>query len=143
MNQDGLIQLVLSSFDAERQNNIEKGLELVTDDFTVTEMSLGNSGDKLFPSVTAEEVRKMIGQVYQIQERKYQFVNAMADEAKQTVMIEFVETYPDPKTGQLYRTPQVAVCELKDGRIRRTRHYNDPRVSFVDVTQEDIDKALS
>jgi ketosteroid isomerase-like protein len=105
MNSYDLIKLVLSSFEAERQRDIHKGLELVADDFKVIEMSLGNNGDKLFPAVTADEARKMI--------------------------------------GQLYRTPQVAVCEVVDGKIRRTCHYNDPRVSYVEVTQEDIDRALS
>jgi ketosteroid isomerase-like protein len=143
MNADELIRLVLSSFDAERQNDIAKGLELVTDDFKVTEMSMGNNGDVLFPSMSAETARTFIGQVYQIKERKYQFINAIADEAKQTVIIEFTETYPDPETGQVYLTPQVAVCEVSEGKIRRTRHYNDPRVSFVKVTQTDIDRALS
>ena len=143
MNKADLIKLVLASFEAERHNDVSRGLELVSDDFKVTEMSLGNTGKELFPAVTAAVARDSIGEVYQIKGREYQFVNAMADESNQTVMVEFVETYPDPQTGQVYRTPQVAVCVVKDNKVYRTRHYNDPRVSYVEVTQQAIDLALS
>ncbi len=143
MTSENLLKLVLGSFEAERQNDVTRGLELVADDFKATEMSMGNRGNVLFPYVSAGTARKSIGEVYQIKDRKYQFVNAMADESKQTVMIEFVESYPNPKTGQLYLTPQVAVCEVRDNKIYRTRHYNDPRVPFSDVTQQDVDSALA
>lgn len=143
MNTKELKELVLASFNAERSNNIAAGKQLITEDFKVTEMSLGNDGLQRLPSVWASGARDMIDEAYQYAKREYQFVHVVVDEPKQTVIVEFVETYPDPQTGQIYRTPQVAVCEIKDGKIYRTRHYNDPRVSFANITQTEIDQALS
>jgi len=142
MNQTELIKLVMSSFEAEQSSNPTRGLELIHDDFAVTEMNIGRNG-KLFRRATGDEIRLNIKDAFQISDREYQFVHASADEATQTVMVEFVESYGDVATGKRYRTPQVAVCEIKDGKIWRTRHYCDDRVSYEFLSQEVIDAALS
>ena len=143
MNAEELIALVISSFESERQNDIKKGLELMTEDFKMTDMMVANDGKTLFPSTTAAEARKMIDDVYQIKDRKYRFINTTADVEKQIVMIEFIEWYPNPETGQMYCTPQVAICEVVGGKIRRTRHYMDPRTSFLPDVNDKLEEALS
>jgi ketosteroid isomerase-like protein len=143
MSGEELIQLVLSTFEAERQNNVEAALELLTDDYKMTDMMLANDGKTLFPAISAQSARDMIGQVYQIKERTYRFVNTGVDVEKGIVFIEFVERYPDPDTGQHYCTPQMAVCEVVGGKIRRTRHYMDPRTAFIEEVPIALEKALS
>jgi len=58
-------------------------------------------------------------------------------------MVEFVESYTDVTNGKRFRTPVVAVCEIKDRKIYRTRHYTDDRVSYKYLDQSDIDRVLS
>ena len=140
MTAKGLIQLVLDSFEAERSGDSEKGLSLISDDFKVTEMFLGKGG--AFPRFEGEELRKSIQEVYKIEGREYVFKNIAADEENGVVFVEFVESYPDPKTGKVYRTPQVAVVEVKNGKLYRTRHYTDPRLSHENLSEEDIEEAF-
>jgi ketosteroid isomerase-like protein len=104
---------------------------------------ISNDGHTLFPSISADEARKKMSEVYKITERNYRFINECADVEKQTVMIEFIEWYPNPSSGQMYCTPQVAICEIRDGKIRRTRHYMDPRTTFLPETNDALDEALS
>jgi ketosteroid isomerase-like protein len=137
-----LIDLILSSFEAERTSDTEKGLKLLHPDFAVVEMSATSQGEP-FTRVTGEEIRNSIREVFQISDREYQFVHTLADEVTQTVMIEFVESYTDPDTGKRFRTPNVSVVEVKDGLIWRSRHYNDKDLSFMHLTQEQIDGALA
>jgi len=140
MNREELINFVLDSFAAEKDGDFEKGLSLIDDDFKVTEMFLIN--DEPFASISGEDIKESIKKVYKIEGREYIFKNIAADEEKGVVFVEFVESYPDPKTGQVYRTPQVAVVSVKDGRLYRTRHYTDPRLSFEKLSEEDVDKAF-
>ena len=81
--------------------------------------------------------------MYQIKEHEYRFVKTMADVEKQTVMIEFIEWYPSHETGQMYYIPQVAICEITSGKIRRTRHHIVPSVSFLAETNDALGVALS
>lgn len=46
-----------------------------------------------------------------------------------------IESYPDPESRKMYRTNQVIVLELNDGKIRTGRHYCDPKLSFADLKQ--------
>ena len=52
--------------EAERRGNVSYGLELVADDFRVTEISLGNKSEQRFSAFTADEARKVIGKVYNV-----------------------------------------------------------------------------
>ncbi len=47
-------------------------------------------------------------------------------------MAEMIESYPDPKTKKVYKTPMVIVWEFKNGKIFKGRHYCDPQVSYID-----------
>jgi len=42
----------------------------------------------------------------------------------------------------VYRTPQVVVLEMKDGKIKKGRHYCDPDTSFFNLTEEQIRRLL-
>jgi len=53
-------------------------------------------------------------------------------------MIELVETYPDPGGANVYRTPLVLVIELHEGKIVRGRHYCDPRLSYMQLTDQQV-----
>ncbi len=143
MSREELLKLVMESFEAERTSDSEKGLSLLHEDFAVTEMNLKLDGEEPFRRETGEALRASVAEVYQISDREYQFMHAMADEQTQTVMVEFVESYTDDATGKRYRTPQVAVCEIKDGKIWRTRHYLDIRLPYQFPSQEQIDEAFS
>lgn len=132
----------MASFKAERQSDSARGLELIHPDFAAIEMCVNSKGEP-FQRVTGQAIRDSIKEVFQISDREYQFVHAMADEEQQTVMIEFVESYTDPETGKRFRTPTVSVVEVKDDLIWRSRHYGDKNLSFMYLPQDQVDEALS
>lgn len=142
LTNDELKQLVLNSFMAERNNDIVAGREYITEDFTVTEMTLGKDGNH-FPSLTGEELDNLMNLAFKIEGREYEFKTVVADEETQTVIVEFIESYPDPKTGKIYRTPQISVCNIKNGKIFRTRHYMDPRLSFENIDEETMNEVFN
>ena len=53
-----------------------------------------------------------------------------------------IESYPDPKTKKVYRTPLVIVLEMKNGKIRTGRHYNDPDLSYMYLTKRQVEKVF-
>ena len=53
-------------------------------------------------------------------------------------MVELVESYPDPDSKKMYRTPLVLVLEFKDGKIHRGRHYCDPQLSYLYLSAKQI-----
>ena len=142
LTNDELKQLVLDSFIAEKNNDINEGRECITEDFTVTEMTLGKDGNH-FPSLTGEELDNLMNLAFKIEGREYEFKSIVADEKTQTVIVEFIESYPEPKTGQIYRTPQISVCKIKSGKIFRTRHYMDPRLSFENIDEETMNEVFN
>lgn len=141
MSKQQLIQIVLDSFKAEQEGNIEKGLNLINPDYRVTKMYLDEKNQP-FPVISGEAVTEKIKEVYQIKNREYQFKNILADEEKGIVIVEWIESYPDERTNQKFRTPIVGVFEIKNNKIHRARHYTDPRLSWKYLSQEVIDKAF-
>lgn len=93
----------------------------------------------LFPT-TGTAVDEELDEVYHIKGRLYDIRNIT--ECENVVMLEMIESYPDPDTGKMYRTPQVIVLEMKDGKILTGRHYCDPAVSRLEVSDEDIERGL-
>lgn len=75
---------------------------------------------------------------YVIKGRKYRINHILADE--NTVMAEITESYPDPETGKIYRTPIAFVWEFEGGKIKNGRHYCEHQLSFEDLSEEDIDR---
>lgn len=141
LSKEELIDLVLASFQAEREHKIAKNHTYLHDEFTVTDMVISGSG-KIFPRLEGYALEKVINEAFVIKGREFIFPTIVADEETQTVIVEFIESYPDPKTKKIYRTPQVAICKIKDGKIYRTRHYMDPRLSYEYLDQSVIDDAL-
>lgn len=139
---EDLKKLVIASFMAEKNRDLQTGLDLIDEDFTVTEMIYGEDGKHL-PSLNGEPLRDLMGLAFTTKDRDYVFKSVVADEQTQTVIVEFIESYPDPATGQVYRTPQISVCQVKDGKIHRTRHYMDPRLSFEHLSESQIDSAFN
>ena len=142
MTEQELIALVMASFESERTSNPEVGLALLHPDFRVTEMNVGPDGT-VFRTLEGKAVRNLIQSAFQIAAREYQYINVVADAQTQVVMMEFVEVSPDPRNGKRFRTPIVAICEIKDRKIYRTRHYTDDRLSYEYLEQPDIDGVLS
>ena len=90
---------------------------------------------KLFHS-TGNNIKEELEEVYPIKGRDYDIRNIA--EGDDVVMIELIESYPDPGTGKLYRTPLVLVLEMKEGKIRTGRHYLDPQITKKDLSKEEI-----
>lgn len=131
------VEIVLSILQDEANGDVKKALEKLTEDYSMTWVYKKESGE-LFP-VTGKGVEEELEEVYPIRNRKYVIKNIA--EGKNLVMLELVESYPDPKTGEVYRTPMVLVLEMKDGKIRTGRHYCDPKISFELLPEEEISKA--
>ncbi|PJC56251.1 hypothetical protein CO026_01410 [Candidatus Kaiserbacteria bacterium CG_4_9_14_0_2_um_filter_41_32] len=137
MNTSLNIQLVLDILKNEADGDIKAALTKMTKDYKMTWMYQGK--EYLFPT-TSNDVDAELEDVYPIKGREYDIRNIA--EGENVVMIEMIESYPDPDDGQMYRTPQVIVLELKDGLIRTGRHYTDPRLSFMKLTKEQLDSVL-
>jgi hypothetical protein len=95
-------------------------------------------GEQLFPA-TKPNFEKELRTAYLIGGRKYEIKNIA--ESRGVVMVEMIESYPDLMTRKIYRTPQVIVLELRNGKIYTGRHYCDPDLSFLHLTQKQIAKA--
>jgi ketosteroid isomerase-like protein len=132
------VQIVLDILKNEADGNVTEALEKMTDDYSMTWMYQAKD-NSLFPT-TGENVKGELDDVYPIKDREYDIRNIT--ESDSVVMIEVIESYPDPDTGQMYRTPQVIVLEFENDKIRTGRHYTDPRLSFLELKKEDINQAL-
>lgn len=131
------VETFLTILKDEAKGDVASALLKMATDYKMTWMHQGR--EVLFPA-TSEDVHSELDEAYPIKGREYDIRNIA--EGDNVVMIEMIESYPDPDTGEIYRTPQVIVLEFKDGLIRTGRHYNDPRLSFLNLTKEQIDAAL-
>jgi ketosteroid isomerase-like protein len=129
------VQFILDVLKNEVDGDVQAALEKITDDYTMTWVYQTKSND-LFPTTT-NDMEAELEEVYTITGRQYDIRNIA--ESDSLVMLELIESYPDPKTGQVYRTPQVIVLELKDGKIRKGRHYCDPHLSHLKLSVEQIE----
>lgn len=77
---------------------------------------------------------------YSIRGRKYDIKNIA--EGRDLVMVEMIESYPDPKTKKVFRTPLVIVLQMKNGKIKKGRHYCDPRLSYLYLRKNHIEKVF-
>ncbi len=132
------IQIVLDILKNEVDGDISSALEKMTSDYSMTWMY--QKGESFFP-VVKSDMPKKLEDVYPIQGRKYDIRNIT--EGNDVVMIEVIESYPDPETGKLYKTPQVIVLEMEEGKIKTGRHYCDPRLSHANLSDEQINSALN
>ena len=130
------IQTVIAILKDEVQGDVHSALRKMTKDYSMTWMYA--KGKKIFPS-TSGNLESELEEVYPIKGRQYNIKNIA--EGNNVVMVELVESYPNPKTKKIYMTPLVLVLEMKDHKIRTGRHYLDPKLSGQYLKQSDIGKA--
>jgi ketosteroid isomerase-like protein len=133
------IQTVLSILKDEVSGNVKNALKKMTADYTMTWIYTGIRDKKMFPT-TKINIKKELEEVYPIKGREYDIKNIA--EGDGVVMVELVESYPDPETKKVYRTPLVLVLEMKEGKIRTGRHYLDPGLSEKFLSKAKIQKAF-
>jgi len=142
LNSKELKELVLKSFEMEKNKDPKANKELLHPDSAVTELTEVYDGT-VFRRLEGPKLTEYMYMAFETTGRDYEFKHVIADEESQTVVVEFVESYPEEKTGKVFRTPQISVCEIKDNKLFRTRHYMDPRLSYKYLDKSDIDWALT
>jgi ketosteroid isomerase-like protein len=130
------IRTVLNSLDAEAKGDVKRTLKLLHPAYSMTWVEKDSRG-KLFPH-TSHDIKKELEEVYPIQGRQYEIQHIA--EGKNTVIIEMVESYPDSKTKKVYRTPLVIVLEMSGGKIKKGRHYCDPRLPYLYLKKNQIER---
>ncbi len=132
------VQMVLKILKDEIAGDITSALKKVTKDYTMTWVHQTPKRKELFPTDTMHN-EQSTEEIYEIKGRQYDIKNIA--EGKNVVMIEMVESYPDPDTKEIYRTPLVIVLEMHRGKIRTGRHYCDPNLSYLYLNKRQIEKA--
>lgn len=94
------VSRVLEILQNEVDGDVAAALSKMTDDYTMTWMYKGK--EELFPE-SAKNVKTELGEVYQIKGRQYDIRNLV--EGGDVVMVELVESYPNPATGKLPKHP--------------------------------------
>lgn len=130
------VRTVINILKDEIRGDIKSALKKMAKNYTMTWVYRKKNGD-LFPS-TKIDFKSELKEVYPIKGRKYNVINIA--ESKDVVMVELIESYPDPETKKIYRTPLVIVLEMKNGKIRTGRHYCDPNLSYANLTEQQIKK---
>jgi len=133
------IKIILDILQDEVNGDIQFALNKMTKDYTMTWVDAGLNGKQLFPTTAGKNIKKEMGKAYPIKGRQYEIKNIA--EGDKVIMVELIESYPDPKTKKVYRTPLVLVLEIKNGKIRTGRHYLDPVISQKHLTKTQIKKA--
>jgi len=128
--------IALSILKDEVRGDLPSALSKLHPDYSMTWMYQGKT---IFPRETFKNSDEG-KEIYEIEGRKYDIKNIA--ESDSVVFIELVESYPDPKTKKVYRTPLVLVLEFQNGKIRRGRHYCDPQLSRLYLTKNQIKKAM-
>jgi len=135
-NEQENIKTALAILDDEIKGDTKSALLKMHPDYSMTWVNKTQKGT-LFPKAFVRDVKDLTD-VYVIKDRKYDIKNIVA--TGNTVMIEMIESYPDPKTKKVYKTPQVIVLEFKGGKILRGRHYNDPQISYLDIDDQTLEQ---
>ena len=127
------LDTVLAILKNEVDGNVSCALEKMASDYSMTWMYRGK--DLLFPT-SRPNVKENLEEIYPIRGRKYRIKNTA--EGENVVMVELIESYSDPKTGQFHQTPLVLVLEMEDGKIKKGRHYCDPKLSYEDLNEQQL-----
>ncbi len=130
------IEIVLEILKNEVDGDVSSALERMTEDYSMTWMYKGKQ--ELFPQ-SKQEVKKELEEIYPIKGRKYEIKNIA--EGENVVMVELIESYPDPESKFLHQTPLVLVLEMEGERIKTGRHYCDPQLSHEKLSQQDLERA--
>lgn len=131
------VQVVLNILKDEVSGDVVSALKKMDKDYSMTWMYLGDKN--IFPS-TKVDIKKELEEVYPIKNRVYEIKNIA--EGKDVIMVELIESYPDPKTKKVYRTPLVLVLEMKNNKIITGRHYLDPKLSYKYLTKKQVEKGF-
>lgn len=132
------IQTVLNILQDEVNGDISSALKKMTKNYTMTWVDVGIDGKQLFPT-TSKNIQSDMKEAYVIKGKQYNIRNIA--EGNDVIFVELIESYPNPKTKKVYRTPLVLVLEMKNGKIRTGRHYLDPRLSGKHLSKTQIEKA--
>ncbi|OGZ33530.1 MAG: hypothetical protein A2Y98_01185 [Candidatus Portnoybacteria bacterium RBG_19FT_COMBO_36_7] len=133
------VKTVLDILNDEIKGDVKAALKKMKAGYTMTWVYQGKN-DRLFPK-TSVDIKNELAVVYPIKGREYDIKNIA--EGQEVVMVEMIESYPDPKTKKVYRTPLVVVLEIDKGKIKKGRHYCDPRLSYMYLTKKQVSKLFS
>ena len=137
-NEQKNIKTVLEILENEIKGDVSAALEKMTEDYSMTWVYKNKKG-VLFPKVTSKQVRDSMKDVYSIKGREYKVHHIVAQD--DVVMAELTESYPDLEKPEVtYRTPMVIVWEFENGKIKNGRHYCDPQLSYMNLSEEEVDK---
>lgn len=131
------VQTVIDILKNEINGDIKSALKKMTKDYTMTWVYQKKNGE-LFPA-TKNDLNAELAEVYPIKGREYDIKNIA--EGDNVVIVEMVESYPDPETKKIYRTPLVIVLEMRAGKIRTGRHYTDPALSYLYLKKSQVARA--
>lgn len=131
------IKTALDVLQDEIRGDWKNALKKLHKDYSMTWVYKAVKTGKLFPT-TGNAVKEELKGVYLIKGRKYN-IKSIA-EGRNTVIIELIESYPDPKTKKVYRTPLVLVLKFKGGKIITGRHYCDPQISYLHLSKKEVGK---
>lgn len=134
------IKLVMNILKDEIHGDVQSAFKKLTKDYTMTWVYRHPKTGKVFPQ-TRSNIKTELEKVYPIKGRHYDIKNIA--EGKNVVMIELIESYPDPKTKKIYRTPLVIVLEIKGNKIYKGRHYCDPNLSYLYLSEKKIKRLFS
>ena len=132
------IKIVLNILNDEVRGDWRSALKKLHRNYSMTWMYKAVKTNKLFPSTGHNNIKDELKEVYPIKGRKYDIKNI--GEGKDVVMVELIESYPDPITKKIYRTPLVLVLKFKGGKIITGRHYCDPRISYLHLSRKGVEK---
>lgn len=130
------LQVVLDVLKNEVDGDLNAALAKVTSDYSMTWVEKRVSGE-IFPTA-GMDVDQETAEIYSIKNRTYDIRNIA--EGEDLVMLELIESYPDPETGKVYRTPLVIVLEMENEKIKKGRHYCDTTLSYEGLSTEQIEK---
>jgi ketosteroid isomerase-like protein len=133
------IKIVLDILRDEVAGDTKAAIKKMAADYTMTWV-YESKGESLFPRAVVASGADL-NDAYIIKGRKYEILNIA--EGKNLVMVELIESYPDPETKKVYRTPLVLVLKIKNGKISYGRHYCDPRLSYRHLTSKELQKAYT
>lgn len=133
------ISAVLKILQDEVSGDTRGALKKMTKNYTMTWVYEAKDGS-LFPKAKVSKDTDL-EDAYVIKGRKYEILNIA--EGKDLVMVELIESYPDPDTKKVYRTPLVLVLKVKSGKILYGRHYCDPRLSYRHLSSKELQKAYT
>lgn len=127
------VQLVLEILKDEVLGDVKGALEKMHPEYKV--MWIYKRGEDIFPSETVTQTDEL-EDAYEMINREYDIRHIT--EGPGVVMLELIESYTDPVSQKTYVTPLVLVVEIVGGKIKSSKHYCDPKLSYEDLKKEEV-----